>query len=75
MESHLTEFQTIVGDWLRVEPTQVQMVTDGVNKNLRVTVDHQDVFKIFTVLIALEERVGIRSRSIEEVALYGAPML
>lgn len=48
MESHLTEFQTIVGDWLRVEPTEVQMVTDGVNKNLRATVDSQDVFLRFS---------------------------
>ena len=53
MESHLTEFQTIVGDWLRVEPTEVQMVTDGVNKNLRATVDYRAVYSSL-----LEEWLG-----------------
>ncbi|MBY3090208.1 phosphotransferase [Rhizobium laguerreae] len=48
MESQLTDFQTIIGRWLGVDPTRVQMVTDGVNKNLRATVDHQDVFFRFS---------------------------
>ncbi|MBX4911925.1 MULTISPECIES: phosphotransferase [Rhizobium] len=44
----MTDFQTIIGRWLQVDPTQVQMVTDGVNKNLRAMVDHQDVFFRFS---------------------------
>lgn len=69
MESHLTDFQTIVGAWLRVEPTQVRMVTDGVNKNLRATVDHQDVFFRFSPA-SLHSKIDLETEAAALKNLY-----
>jgi len=46
--SNMTDFQAHVGSWLRMEPCDVQMVTDGVNKNLRARSTNDDVFIRFS---------------------------
>ncbi|MBY3027461.1 phosphotransferase enzyme family protein [Rhizobium leguminosarum] len=48
MQSDLTEFQTLVGRWLRVEPNRVLTITNGVNKNLRAMINDDDVFVRFS---------------------------
>ncbi|MBB4299428.1 Ser/Thr protein kinase RdoA (MazF antagonist) [Rhizobium leguminosarum] len=44
----MNEFQDLVARWFGTTPDAVRMITNGVNKNLRVASDHGDVFARFS---------------------------
>jgi Ser/Thr protein kinase RdoA (MazF antagonist) len=59
----VTNFEALVAGWFGVAPGAVQMVTDGVNKNLRVVNDHNDVFARFSPT-SLHSREDLESESV-----------
>lgn len=58
----MTNFEALIAGWFDVAPGAVRMVTDGVNKNLRVVSDHNDVFARFSPT-SLHSREDIESEA------------
>ncbi|WP_315766366.1 MULTISPECIES: phosphotransferase enzyme family protein [unclassified Bradyrhizobium] len=44
----MTNFEALVAGWFDIAPGAVRMITDGVNKNLRVVSEHDDLFVRFS---------------------------
>jgi Ser/Thr protein kinase RdoA (MazF antagonist) len=55
------DFQAVVAEWFGVAPDEVRMISDGVNKNLRVVREEVDVFARFAP-VSLHSRTRMEGK-------------